>query len=361
MVEYSGFPDDSPWEAGFEADRRVVVAQWGPFKRVFPRPQRYARRFYHQVHELRIEDWRIPLEPLRLGPFCTMAAVLSIRFQPTLKFAREHLDRIDDLGGYIRGSYQALIQDAAELELKQLESVEWLDHGYTQVERLIENLVHELLAMRDIQCRCRCDIETTFAAPEGLDDHAATADSRHHKLYLELLRRRQEITERLAREHYERQLHEQRLKLEHEERLLELLRRETELRRLRQENETERMRAELQVDELRSAEHFESEMRLREERIHHEARLRQIELEADLAEKALRAEALDDVENHLKREIELLALERQRILLEEEIHDAKVARAKGWVINARRRFPLGEEQKNPVPQEAEISKIPPTG
>jgi hypothetical protein len=55
--------------------------------------------------------------------------------------------------------------------------------------------------------------------------------------------------------------------------------------------------------------------------------------------------ALDDVELHLRREIELLALERQRLGLEEEIHDVRVARAKGWVINARRRFAQEEAQR----------------
>lgn len=336
--------EDQRWEAGFEGDRRVVVSRIGPFKRVFARPKRYSQRFYHQVYELNIGDWEIPLEAPRLGPLCSVSIGLTVRFQPTLKFAQEHLDHIDDLGGYIRANYQTLLQDAAEQELRSLESTEWLEEGrdHGEVEQRIENIVHELLALRDIQSRARCHIETQFANPENLDELATTADAKHTGIVLELLRRRRETAERLAREHYERQALEHQLKLEHEQRMLDLLNKEAELRRLKQQQETEQVRMELAADETRYSEQIDSEVRLREERIRHEARLRQMELEADLAEKNLRTEALTDVEHHLRREIELLALERQRLMLEEEIHDVKVARAKGWVLNAKRRLSLGE-------------------
>jgi hypothetical protein len=357
MDEYSVSPEELLWEAGFEGDRRIVVTRLGPFKRVFLRPKGYSKRFHHRVYELAIEDWRILLETPQFGPLCTIEAILSIRFQPTIKFAREHLDHIDNLGGHIKASYRALLEDAAEQELRRLDSAEWLEPGHSRVERRIENIVHELLAMKNIQSRARCHIETRLANPENLDDYAATADSRYNGIVRELLKRRRETAERLAKEHYERQIIEHRLKLEHEEHMLELLRQEAELRRLKQEQETEQVRSELAADETRYSEQIDSEIRLREERIRHEARLRQMELEADLREKNLRAEALNDVENHLRREIELLAMERQRLALEEEIHDVKVARARGWVINAKRRFPLGEDQNNNTQlQEAEISR-----
>jgi hypothetical protein len=347
MDEYGAASAAPQWEAGFEGDRRIVVARLGPYMRVFSRPKRYAKRFYHRVYELSIEDWPIPLEPLRLGPLCTIEARLSLRFQPTLKFAREHLDRIDDLGGYIRSTYLTLLQDSAEQELRELQPTEGLERDCVAVERRIEDFVHELLAMREIQCRARCVIEVAFADPDSLDERTATADPKHREVYLELLRRRREATERLAREHYEQQLHEQRLKLEHEERKLDLLRKEADLRRQRQEQETEQVRLDLTADEVRYSEQIDSEIRLREERIRHEARLRQMELEADLAEKNLRAEALTDVERHLRREIELLALERQRLMLEEDIHDVKVARAKGWTVGSKRRPLAGDSERSP--------------
>jgi hypothetical protein len=357
MDDYSASREPQPWEAGFEGDRRVVVSRLGPFRRVFVRSRGYSKRFYHRVYELAIEDWQIPLETPWLGPLCTLEATLSVRFQATLKFAREHLDHIDDLGGHIKASYQTLLRDAAEQELRALESTAWLDEDHADLERRIENIVHELLAIRDIQSRCRCRIETRFASPDSLDEQAGTTtDAKHHGIVLELLKRRRGTAERLARENYERQALEQRIKLEHEERMLELLRREAELRRLKQEQETEQVRAELSAEETRYSEQIDSEIRLREERIRHEARLRQMELEADLREKNLRAEAISDVETHLRREIELLAMERQRLALEEEIHEAKVARSRGWVIGAKRKFPLGEDQNNARPLDAEITR-----
>jgi hypothetical protein len=356
MDDFGAFPEDLHWEAGFEGDRRVVVSRLGPFRRVFARPKGYSKRFYHDVHELAIEDWRLPLETPSLGPLCTLDAGLTIRFQPTLKFAQEHLDRIGDLGSLIRTSYQTLLQDAAELELRALESAEWLERGHTELERRVENIVHELLAIRDIQSRCRCRIETRFAPPDALEQHAASTDSKHNGIVLELLRRRRETAERMARETYRQQVLEHQLKLEHEETMLELLRKEADVRRLKLERETEQVRADLAADETRYSEQIDSEIRLREERIKHEARLRQMELEADLREKSLRAEAINDVETHLRREIELLAMERQRLALEEEIHDVKVARSRGWVIGAKRRFPLGDDQNNVRPVDAEISR-----
>jgi hypothetical protein len=227
------------------------------------------------------------------------------------------------------------------------------------MERHIEDVVNELLAMRDIQCRTRCTIQTVFADLETLDEHAETIDEKHNGIYLELIRRRRHVSERLAREHFEREANERKLKLEHEERMLELMRREAELRKAQRDHETEHARAELTADELRAAEQSDSEVRLREERIRHETRLKQMEQEADLAEKHRRAGALDDIENQLKREIELLAMERQRLLLEEEIRDVKVAKAKGWIINAKRRFPLGDNPKALNPQQdADISQSP---
>lgn len=357
MFEDSPLDADSRWEAGFEGDRRVVVSVLGPYRRIFPRPQHFVRRFYHRVYELKIEDWQIPLEPLKLGDLCTIEATLSVRFQPTIKYAHANPDHIADLGGYIRANYQTLLQDAAEHELRQLNQA-GLDNCNVLMERRIETVVNELLAVRDIQCRAQCTIQTVFADLDKIEEHAETIDSKHSGIYLELIRRRRELNERLVREHYERETNERKLRLEHEQRMLELMQRETELRKLQRDHEAEHVRAELTAEETRAAEQYDSEVRLREARIHHETRLKQLELEADLAEKSRRAGALDDVENQLKREIELLALERQRLLLEEEIRDVKIAKAKGWVINAKRRFPLGESQKTLKPQDPGMTPHP---
>lgn len=317
------------WEAGFEADRSIVVAQLGPYRKVFQRPKRYRRKFFHVVHELPIEDWIIPVDPPQFGPICTVEVELSLRFQATFRYAREHLDKLGDLGGYIRASYLNYLKDAAEQELRVLESVEWLDRGQTALESEIEMIVHELLAIRNIQSRARCRIEIHFGNPEDIDVAANDSQLRHQGIIQELLRRRREKAERLAREEYDRELLEKDLQLEHEERLLEFRRRQMDLERRKLDHESEQTIQKLSTEIERYSEQVKGELRLREERIRHEAQLRQMELDADLAEKDVRSEALDDVENHLRREIELLAMERQRLALEAEINEVKMSRARG--------------------------------
>jgi hypothetical protein len=341
--------DDEIWEAGFEGGRSVVVSRLGPWLRVSPRPQRHSRRFWQQIHELPIRDWRIVLEPLRLGSFCQIAASLNIRFQPTLRYARAHPEHLPELDQHIRASHEALLKDVAEQHLRILESdTRWLEHGYTDVERAIARDVNESLAVRDIQCRSRCHVEARFDLPAEPDPRSTAPWSRHRAIYLELLRRQHESEAAFDHAQAERSLAEQRRKLQRERELLELAQQREELRKRQLEREIERLRAELAAEETRLADQRASEARLSEEQIRHTARLRELERESDLQENTRRAAGMDDMESHLKREIELLALERQRLLLEDEVRETRLAKARGWVINAKKRFPLGEGA-NPPP------------
>jgi len=350
--------DDSGWNAGFEGDRRVVLSRLGPYRRVFPRPRGYVKRLHHRVFDLVIEDWDIPLEPPSLGNLCTVRAALAIRFQPTLAFAREHVEHLEDLGGHIRRQYCALLKDTAEAALRALESANWLNQGHARLEREIEDLAQELLAIRDIQSRCRCRIEATFAAldVDQLDEHMASADPARNGMALELLRRRRETLARVARERHQEALLEQRLHLEQQQQLLDLLKQETALLRAQQQEQTLQAREALLADETRESERIDSETRLRRERIRQEAELKRLELEARLLEKDQRTDSHGEVHDHLKREIELLAMERQRLALEEEIHRTRLARAKGWIIGAKKRFPLGQDQDNAIAMEGQIAR-----
>jgi hypothetical protein len=357
MDEDSFLPQDTDWEAGFEGDRRIVVSRIGPFVRVFPRPKNLVRRFYHSVYELGIQDWNIAMEPLKLGSFCTIAATMQIRFQPTVQYAREHLEFLPNLHLHIRTSHEALLKDAAEQELRKMErDPGWLDEGYAQIEKNIESTTNELLAIRNIQCRTRCLIQPSFGEIDELDSEALAPWSRHKAIYLELLRRSREASERLHVETSEQMAKEHRLVLEREEKLLELMRQRSELVKTKRAEEIAQLQAELAAEEQRLAEQRNSEKRLREEQIRHDAHLREMEIDADFQETHRRARTMDDMENHIKREIELLAMERQRLLLEQEVREVKVAKARGWVINAKKRFPLGENKN--LPQDTEDPEPP---
>lgn len=336
---------DEHWEAGFEGGRSIVVSRLGPYMRVFPCPKRFSRRFWHQVHELPIHDWHITPEPLRLGAFCHISASLNLRFQPTLSYARDHLDHLPELDRHIRKHHGALLHDLIEREMQWMETdARWLEAGYAITERAIERGVHELLALRNIQSRCLCRIEAHFDAPAELDPATLTPWSRHRAIFDELLRRQRETSASLAREHAEELLAEQRQKLKREEELLELKCHEEAIRKQQLQREIERLRAELEAEETRMAEQRASEARQGEEQIRHAANLRKLEMESDLQDRYRRAAGMNDMEEHLKREIELLAMERQRLLLEDEVREVRLAKARGWVINAEKRFPIGERE-----------------
>ena len=445
MAERDPDEDNGLWIAGFEGDRRVVLSKLGPWQRLFARPGNYVKRPYHRVYELMIEDWAITLDPPAMGPLCNLTAALSIRFQPTLAFAREHMEHIAGLGQHIRLSYVSLVKDAAEAELRELESSGWLDQGLTRLERRIEGLVQELLAIRDIQSRCQCHIEATFADidPERLDRDIASDNPARNRIALQILKQRRDTLERIAREQQEQQLLEQRLlleqqhrhrenlerlardqeeqslleqrlaleqqqrsrenlerltreqqeqdileqrlmleqeqrkreilerlshdqqaqelqqqqrKLDHQRQLLDLMREESLILKAQQEERIQQARDELQVNETCEADKIRAELRVERERIRHEALRNRLETEAAMEEQQRRATSFGEVQAHLQKEIELLAMERQRLSMEEDVHKTKLARARGWIIGNKKRFPLGQDEQNAIPVEAQISR-----
>ena len=340
MDELTHPDDDSRWLTGFEGDRRVVLARIGPYRRLFLRPQHHILRLHHRIYDLAIEDWRLPLDAPRLGPLCTLTASLSIRFQPTLAFAREHVEQIANLGNYIRSRYRTLLQDAAEQALLALESRDWLEQGHEAVQELIEDIVHELLAIRDIQSRCRCRIEVSFAHLDTarLEEELHSIDPKRSRMARQILRHQRTTAEHSAQEQLEQHILDDRLRLERQERLVDLLKEETRVRQRHQEQESALAREDLKGEEARQMERLESEIRQRLERVRHEHELKRLELESAFEEKVKHSAIFDEVHAHLQREIEMLAMERQRLSLEEEIQTIKKTRATGWLGDIRNRL-----------------------
>lgn len=331
---------ESAWEPGFEGDRRLVVAKLGFFQRSFPAPSHYIKRFYHRVLPIPVEDWALDVSDRLLGPGCAVRSHLAIRFQPTLRFAETHLESGMDFGERIRQGYRQLLLDLVEQSLDSLPKTIWLSQDYADIEAYIETLVHELLAVKEIQSRCTCSISLIFSNEQDDAEMALAAmmDPDYQALISPLKNRRHQAHLQNEREQFERTSEEYRLRVEHEEKMTELLRLETEALQKRQEQEAQKVRAELAIRETQSREQYESDLRLRLEQIHQEAHLRQVQLEVELEEKNNRAAAMNDVEQHLHREIEFLTLERQRLLLEEEIQEVKLAKLKGWNTNTKARL-----------------------
>jgi hypothetical protein len=340
MIEDSDI--DQTWEAGFDADRAVIVSRLGFYRRIFPKPRNYVRRFHHEVVVLPIEDWTLPVPRRELAPGCLLDVSFSLRFQPTVRYASQNAPRITELGAHVRSSHLTLLLDSIEEELRALEQPRWLTEGCASIERAAETAVQELLALRDIQSRARCAIHPNL---EGLNEIALDSSSgtpRYRALQLELLRRQRALAAEAERQRTEQEQQERERRLAVEREMLRLAAREEELRRAHQNRELEQLKTQLAAEERLQAEQRYSDERVREEQIRHEARLRDMELEIQQQDHERRTQSMDGTEDRLKREIELLALERQRLLLEEEIRDIKLAKAKGWIVNAKRRFSLGK-------------------
>lgn len=340
------FDDQPVWEAGFEGDRALIVSRLGFYQRVFAKPLSYRKRFHHRVIALPIEDWALPVPDRQLAPGCGVDVSVSLRFQPTIRYARANLDRLGDLADQIRESHLALLLDAVEQELAALEDPRWLNEGCGRIERAVETALHELLAMRDIQSRAQCRLQPDLAGLQQAPVDHAGANPRYQALYAELMRRQALLNEELERQRHEQERREREVRLALEEERLALAAREEELAQRRKERELEHLRAELQAEEQRLTEQRLSDARIREDQIRQEARLRDLEIEIDQQEQERRAQVMEETESRLTREIELLALERQRLLLEDEIRDIKLSKAKGWIINAKRRFALGKNKES---------------
>lgn len=327
----------TPWIAGFEGDRWVVLTRLGPFHRISLKLPGQRRRPTQRFFPLAIEEWSLVLSPPPLGPLCELTATLDIRFQTTLSFARQHAEHLEHLGDRVRTLYRPLILDAAEEGLRTLESGQWLEGGCADLERAIEEVIQELLALRHIQSRCHCRINPQFKAIdlEQLDQDLASSDPSRNQVALSLLRQQRDAQARIAREQHQQRLLEQRLRLEQRAEQLELLRQETELIKAMEAEATLKAREQILAEERRKAEQIQSEGRLVQERLSLETQIRAMEIEASLEEKKQREVSHPDVQAHLQREIELLAMERQRLALEDEIQRTKKSRAQGWFTGTR--------------------------
>lgn len=331
------FGDNERWVAGFEGDRRVILTQIGPWKRLFARPKDYVRKIHHRVYDLQIEDWTLHMTPPPLGQLCSFSTTLDIRFQPTVSFARQHMDHLEHLGSHIKSLFQPVIRDLAEEALKDLESGAWLEIGHSALEQEIEDSIQDLLAIRDIQSRCRCRIDANFEEVDSaqLDADIASTDPARNLIALQMMKRQRESQERLARERHHHYLLDQRMRLEQQSEVLELMRRETEMIKAQEAELTLKAQEQLIAEEARQRARIESDVRLMRERLRLEAEVKQLELTASIEEKNQRELTFPDAHGHLQREIELLAMERQRLALEDEIQKTRQTRAQGWFSNVR--------------------------
>ncbi len=302
------------WDPGFEGDRRIVVARLGPFLRLYRCPRHFVKRFYHTVYDLAIEDWTVNMEQKLLGGLCVMHVELSVRFQPTLTYVEEHFDALLDVARHIKSHYQMLLEDAIQEELLTAEANHWIPDRLTEIEHRIEDRINESLMVQHIQCRTGCRLDPVFQELNE-EDWALDGRFRHRSAYLEVMRRHHEFRDKRNHELFRQLEHDDQTRLVHEEKVFEQQRHEEVLQLEKKKKETAQLRMLLEEEEKHHA-----------ARLSHGSRLKRMERDAAMKDKAEELSEQLRGEHELQREKDKKEMERLKMVLEEEEkrHEARL-------------------------------------
>ncbi|MGZ4969925.1 MAG: hypothetical protein ACXV8O_11505 [Methylobacter sp.] len=352
------------WEPIFDPDRHLVHTKIGPYWNLFLRPEGFVKRFYHHIHPLPIENWLVTQQIKLYDGFCKIDVILDIRFQATLKYALGNIDILSGINLHIKKTYKDLLINLINKELANLSDGSWVQTGVSDIEKKISLAVSEMLILQHIQSQTHCTLKPSF---EDFPDVQLSQES----VYLCVLKKSFEFNDTKREELFRQEQEIEQQKLEHKQKLIDQLNRDAELERLKQAQEALNKKLLLEEQEKQLLEQFEIERRIHSEKVKHDNALKEITLEANLqeqqkheaslrlAEQKTQMESLThqarlkekeleaDLENqkrreqlylemqkesykdrkesevYLRREIELLALEKQRLELQLAIKNAK--------------------------------------
>lgn len=265
------------WDPVFDADRHLVHSKFGPYWRLFLRPERFVKRFYHRVYPLPVENWRITKQTKLYDGFCTIDVALDIRFQAALKYALNKIDILSDINEHIKATYEDLIINLIDKELFNLSDGAWVQKGVSDIEKRISFAISEMLILQNIQSQALCTLKPSF---EEFPDVQLPQEN----VYLCVLKKSFEVNEAKREELFRQEQEIEKQKLEHKHRQLDQINRDAELERLKEAQEALNKRLSLEEQERQLLEQFEVEKRLHAERVKHDNSLKEITLEADLQE-----------------------------------------------------------------------------
>lgn len=267
--------DPQQWVAGFDPDRQLVLLKIGPFQRLFLRPGKFTKRFYHQLFPLKIETWPYRQQVKLFDDFCTVDISLDVRFQATLNYVQKNPETLDSINQHIQNLYVAVIEDKINQELNKLADGGWVQKGLAEHEQRIAITVCEVLTRQQIQAEAICQMTVTFVEfPEvqlGKDS-----------VYLHVLKRTFELNEEKNREHQRQQRHNEQQALLAKQLEIEHLKQLAEMQRQIQLAEAEAQIRLLQDKEQQLAERLEIEKRLHAVQMTHEQQLKELSFEIEL-------------------------------------------------------------------------------
>ena len=270
--QFSGADD---WVAGFDADRQAVVFKLGPFKRLFLRPQKFTKRFYHQLYPLAIENWPYRRQLKLFDDFCTVDIELALRFQATLAYVHRNSELLPNLNRHIKLTYADRLQEIIDRESRNLDDGVWVQTGLAAMEKTIANSIRELLATQLIQSQALCSIKVVF-------EEFPNVQPGPNNVYLHVLKKTFEINERKSRELGRQQRLLEQQELEEKQRRLEHIGQLAELELQAQALEAEKNRRLLEEKQDQLVRQLALEKRLHAEQIQHEAQLKEMAMDSEL-------------------------------------------------------------------------------
>lgn len=286
------------WEPIFDANRHLVYSKLGPFKRLFIRPEKFVKRFYHEVYPLPIEHWQMSKQIELYDGFCTIELALDICFQATLKYALNNIGILSDINAYIKNSYEEILINLIDNELLNLSDGVWVLKGITAIEDRISFSIGEMLILQNIQSRILCTINPTFK--EFPDVQLA-----HKNVYLCVLKKNFESNLEKKEELFRQEQIIEQQNQEHQQKLITQAKQHAELERLKLAQDALNKKLLLEEQEQHLREHFEIEKRIHTEKVKHEQTLKEISLQAEIQQQQKHQARLRDAE--LKDHTALLA------------------------------------------------------
>lgn len=267
--------DSDDWIAGFDADRQVVLLKIGPYKRLYLRPKKFAKRFYHRLYPLTVESWPYRRQLKMFDDFCTLDLVLDLRFQATLAYVLKNSEVLPTINQHIKQLYADIIDDVVNLELQALADGVWIQNGLTGIEKRLALTINQVLVQQQIQSQAVCKLTASFAE---FPDVQLGRDS----VYLHVLKKTFDLNEQKNRE-----LARQQRLLEQEDilerrRQLDHLRELTVVEQQVQAQEAEKQRRLLEDRQDQLTRRLALEKRLYAEQLRHENELKEMRLEAEL-------------------------------------------------------------------------------
>ncbi|MSS75448.1 MAG: hypothetical protein EXR90_00705 [Methyloglobulus sp.] len=266
------------WDPGFDGGRQIVISSLGPFQKTYQRPPDFISRFYHKTYHLPVDEWQFNSQIKLYGDFCIIDAMLTIRFQATIKYAQTNLGALPNINQNVKSRCEGLVKDAVDQELHKLANGDWVEQGLATVERRIEMHINETLTLQNVQCRALCEMLTTFSEiknPNKLDSRFA-----HDDIYLKILRKNFETQEHQNKERLRQELMLEQQRLERQQRLIDQYNQEQSLHRIEQEQAAFNLKRRLEEQERQLNEQFLIEERVHREQVYHEQNLKRMEQEA---------------------------------------------------------------------------------